>query len=74
MDKKLRETTNLYVELMNTKRKVKGETLGTNSLLPFDVNVMLSEQLTTLLDGTYCVRLHTLLHLVACFWELLRKS
>ena len=44
----------------------KGETLGTNSLLPFDVNVMLSKQLTTLLDGTYCVRLHTLLHLVAC--------
>ena len=31
----------------------KGETHGTNSLLPFDVNVMLSQQLTTLLDGTY---------------------
>ena len=40
MDKKLRETTNLYVELKNSKRKVKGATLGTNSLLPFDVNVM----------------------------------
>ena len=51
----------------------KGETLGTNSILPFDVNVILSQQLTTLLDGTYCVPLHTLLHLVACFWELLRK-
>ena len=22
---------------------------------------------------TYCVRLHTLLHVVACCWELLRK-
>ena len=40
MDKKLRETTNLYVEIMNSKRQVKGETLGTNSRLPFDVNVM----------------------------------
>ena len=28
----------------------------------------------TLLDVTRCVRLHTLLHVVACCWELLRKS
>ena len=42
MNKKLRETTNLCVEIMNSKRQVKG-TLGhvvhTNSGLPFDVNV-----------------------------------
>ena len=73
MDKKLRETSNLYVGIMNSKRQVKGETLGTNSRLPFDVNVMLSQQRTTLLDGTYCVRLLTLLHLVACCWEFLRS-
>ena len=44
MDKKLRETTNLCVEIMNSKRQVKGETWsrGTNSRLPFDVNVMLN--------------------------------
>ena len=40
--KKLRETTNLCVELMNSKRQVKGE-LGhvvQICVLPFDVNVM----------------------------------
>ena len=44
MDKKLRETTNLGVEIMNSKRQEKLETWsrGTNSLLPFDVNVMLN--------------------------------
>ena len=44
MDKKLRETTNLCVEIMNRKRqKVKGEawSRGTNPSLPFDVNVTL---------------------------------
>ena len=43
MDKKLCEATNLCVEIMNSKRQVKGKlgTLsGTNSRLPFDVNVM----------------------------------
>ena len=44
MDKKLRETTYLCVEIMNSKRQVKGETWsrGTNSRLPFDVNVILN--------------------------------
>ena len=44
MDKKLRETTNLCVEIMNSKRQVMGETWsrGTDSRLPFDVNVMLN--------------------------------
>ena len=44
MDKKLRETTNLCVEIMNSKRQVMGETWsrGTNSRLPFDINVMLN--------------------------------
>ena len=45
MDKKLRETTHLCVEVTNSKRQVlKEETwsLGTNSRLPFDVNVMLN--------------------------------
>ena len=44
MDKKLLETTNLRVEIMNSKRQVEGETWsrGTNSRLPFDVNVMLN--------------------------------
>ena len=32
------------------------------------------QQLPTLLDVTRCVRLHTLLHVVACCWELLRKG
>ena len=36
MDKNLRETTNLCVEIMNSKRQVEGETWsrGTNSRLP----------------------------------------
>ena len=45
MDKKLRETTHLCVEVMNSKRQVLKEktwSLGTNSRLPFDVNVMLN--------------------------------
>ena len=44
MDKKFRETTNLFVEIMNSKRQVNGETWsrGTNLRLPFDVNVMLN--------------------------------
>ena len=43
MDKKLRETTYLCVEIMNSKRR-KGETWsrGSNSRLPFDVNVILN--------------------------------
>ena len=43
MDKKLHETTYLCVEIMNSKRR-KGETWsrGTNSRLPFDVNVILN--------------------------------
>ena len=32
----------------------------------------LCQQLPTLLDVTRCVRFHTLLHVVACCWELLR--
>ena len=42
-DKKLRETTHLCVEVMNSK----GETwsLGTNSRLPFDENVMLNHSI-----------------------------
>ena len=31
------------------------------------------QQLPTLLDVTCCVRLHTLLHVAACCWELLHK-
>ena len=44
MDKKLLETTNLCVEIMNSERLEKGETWsrGTNSRLPFDVNVKLN--------------------------------
>ena len=41
MDINLRETTNLGVEIMNSKRQVK-EKLGTNLRLPFDVNVILN--------------------------------
>ena len=32
----------LCVEIMDSKRKVKGQSRGTNSRLPFDVNVMLT--------------------------------
>ena len=45
MDKKLLETTNLGEEIMNSKQQVlKEETWsrGTNSCLPFDVNVILN--------------------------------
>ena len=46
MNKKLRGTTNLCVEIMNSKRQVMGETLshGTNSPLPFAVNAMLNRE------------------------------
>ena len=43
MDKKLREITNLGVEMMNSKRQVKRklvESRSTNSRLPFDVNMI----------------------------------
>ena len=38
-------------------------------------NVILKPSATdaTLLDVTCCARLHTLLHVVGCCWELLRK-
>ena len=39
MDKKLRDTANLCVEIMDSKRQVKGK-LGQR--LPLDVNVMLN--------------------------------
>ena len=45
MDKKLGETTNLCVEIMNSKRQVMGKltwSRGTNSRLPFDINVILT--------------------------------
>ena len=34
---------------------------------------IVGQQLPTLLDVTCSVRLHTLLHIVACSWELLCK-
>ena len=46
MDKKLRETTNLSVEIMNSKRQVR-ETHGTISRLPFDVKVILNLSIVT---------------------------
>ena len=45
MDKKFRETTNLGVEIMNeqyTTSKAETWSRGTNSRLPFDVNVMIN--------------------------------
>ena len=45
MDKKLGETTNLCVEIMNSKRQVIWKltwSRGTNSRLPFEINVMLN--------------------------------
>ena len=48
MDKKLGETTNLCVEIMNSKRQVMGKlalSRGTNLRLPFDIHVMLQTQL-----------------------------
>ena len=60
-DKKLRETTYLCVEIMNSKRRTsEGETCsrGTNSRLPFDVNVMFNLSNTKLLitKGYRCGR------------------
>ena len=42
MDKKLREITNLGVEMMNSKRQVKRKLVGSRSTtrLPFDVNMI----------------------------------
>ena len=44
MDKKLGGTTKLCVKIMNSKTTCNGETWsrGTNSRLPFDVNVILN--------------------------------
>ena len=44
MKNKLLEVTNLCVEIMKSKRQVKGETWsrGTNLHLQFDANVMLN--------------------------------
>ena len=45
MDKKLPETTNLGVEIMNSKRQVKGKighVVQVRAGLPFDPNVMLN--------------------------------
>ena len=51
MDKKLRETTNLSVKIISSKRQVKGETWsrGTNSRLPLGMNVMLNLSNTRML-------------------------
>ena len=35
-------------------------------------NIIVGQQLRTLLEFACCVRLHTLLHVVVCCWELLR--
>ena len=52
-DKKFRETTNLCVEIMNSKRQVNGETwsCSTNLCLPFVVNVMLD---LSIVPGSRC--------------------
>ena len=45
MNKKLRETAKLCVEIMNSKRQVKGKLGQLKQIrvtLPFDVNVMLN--------------------------------
>ena len=44
MDQKLRETTHLRVEVMNSKRQVKGKLdyVVQIHVLPFDVKVMLN--------------------------------
>ena len=45
MEKKLPETTNLGVEIMNSKRQVKrkiGHVVQVRAGLPFDLNVMLN--------------------------------
>ena len=43
MDKKVREITNLGVEMMNSKRQVRRKLVGsrgTTTRLPFDVNMI----------------------------------
>ena len=50
MDKKLGESTNLCVEIMNSKRQVMGKlawSRGTNLRLPFDIHVMLPTDTVT---------------------------
>ena len=52
MDKTLHETTNLCVEMMNSKRQVKGKlghVVHTNSRLLFDVNMMLNLSIDTVM-------------------------
>ena len=50
MDKKLPETTNLGVEIMNSKRQVKrkiGHVVQVRAGLPFDLNVILTSPFST---------------------------
>ena len=56
MDIKLHETINLCVEIINSKQQfIKGETWshGTNSCLPFDVNMKLNLTINMIITGTY---------------------
>ena len=45
MDEKLRETSNLFVEIINGKRQGEAWSRCKNSRLPFDVNVNLNSLL-----------------------------
>ena len=54
MDKKLGETTDSCVEIMNSKRQVMGKltrSRGANSRSPFDINVMLNLSRVTFTNG-----------------------
>ena len=63
MDKKLRETTNLCVEIMNRKTTSNGETWsrGTNLRSPFDVNVMLNLSI-----GIHCKQFRSYYNVAYC--------
>ena len=61
MDKKLGETTNLCVEIMNSKRQVMGKlawSSGTNLRLPFDIHVNCLTSLETQLRQTAKVKFY----------------
>ena len=54
MDKKLRETTNLCVEIMNSKGQVNGKIghVVQICVCPFDVNVMLNPEVCAKVNST----------------------
>ena len=65
------------IKKTTTKRNANRDTYGISSIRRVKPHAngrnTVGQQLPTLLDVTFIVRLQTLWHVVACCWELLRK-